>query len=250
MQNLGKPSQEMQNSMEDPVIPFDLVRMFIGTEPPMFFLEILFRTCLIYFYALVLIRWVGGRGIAQMSTVEFLLVIALGSAVGDAMFYADVPLLQAMLVITAVVVINKGLDVLIYRYETVEKVVDGRTAEAIRDGVIITETLRHAKIGTSELFESLRQAGFENLGQVRRAYLETSGRFSFFRANIPRSGLAVEPAWNVAPPSIYGPYDVFPAGTPMVCCNCGTVTPDFDTRIEKCDYCGGTVWTTATHHEE
>ena len=45
----------------------------------------------IYAYSLLLIRWVGGRGIAQMSTVEFLLVIALGSAVGDAIFYPEVP---------------------------------------------------------------------------------------------------------------------------------------------------------------
>ena len=91
--------------MNETVVPFDLVRMFFGTDPALFYLEIVFRTCLIYLYALLLIRWVGGRGIAQMSTVEFLLVIALGSAVGDAMFYPEVPILHAMLVITAVVVV-------------------------------------------------------------------------------------------------------------------------------------------------
>ena len=73
--------------MEDPIVPFDLMRMFFGTDPALFYLEIVFRTFVIYAYALLLIRWVGGRGIAQMSVVEFLLVIALGSAVGDAMFY-------------------------------------------------------------------------------------------------------------------------------------------------------------------
>ncbi|MDP3264688.1 MAG: hypothetical protein U1E06_13565 [Tabrizicola sp.] len=51
------------------------------------------RTLIIYAYSLLLIRWIGGRGVAQMSVVEFLLVVALGSAVGDAMFYGDVPLL-------------------------------------------------------------------------------------------------------------------------------------------------------------
>jgi len=38
-----------------------------------------------------------------MSTAKFLMVIALGSAVGDAMFYPLVPLLHAKLVITWVV---------------------------------------------------------------------------------------------------------------------------------------------------
>ncbi len=230
--------------MEDPVVPFDLVRMFLGTEPPLFYLEILFRTCVIYVYALILIRWVGGRGIAQMSTVEFLLVIALGSAVGDAMFYPDVPLLHAMLVITAVVVINKVLDVLIYRYDTVEKTIDGRTAEAIRDGVIVVKTLRDANIGKSELFESLRQAGFVNLGEVRQAYLETSGRFSFFRAEKPRPGLCVEPAWDVAPPAVSGPGVRTGPGVDMVCCSCGTLVSGSNVLPEHCSHCNGVAWTT------
>ena len=52
--------------MDDPVVPFDLIRMFLGSDPALFYLEIVFRTCIIYGYALLLIRWVGGRGIAQM----------------------------------------------------------------------------------------------------------------------------------------------------------------------------------------
>jgi uncharacterized membrane protein YcaP (DUF421 family) len=232
--------------LEDPVVPFDIVRMFLGSEPPLFYLEILARTCIIYAYSLVLIRWVGGRGIAQMSTVEFLLVIALGSAVGDAMFYPDVPLLHAMLVITAVVVINKVLDVLIYRYQPVEKVIDGRTAEAVRDGVIVVETLRHAKIGKSELFESLRQAGFTNLGEVRSAYLESSGRFSFFRADTPRPGLPVEPAWDVAQPEKNDTGTRVDPNASMVCCDCGTVAFGAIVLPEKCSCCGGISWTSAT----
>ena len=92
-----------------------------------------------------------------MSTVEFLLVIALGSAVGDAMFYPEVPLLHAMLVITIVILINKGLDILIFRFTTVEKAIDGKTAQIIRDGVIDVQTLRDRKLGRNELFQGLRE---------------------------------------------------------------------------------------------
>lgn len=68
--------------------------MIIGDEPPTFLLEIIIRTVIIYAHTLALLRWLGSRAIGQLSTVEFLLVIALGSAVGDAMFYPDVPLLH------------------------------------------------------------------------------------------------------------------------------------------------------------
>jgi uncharacterized membrane protein YcaP (DUF421 family) len=77
--------------------------MLWGDEPPLFLLEIVFRTMVIYGYTMALMRWLGSRTIGQLSSIEFLLVIALGSAVGDAMFYPDVPLLHAIAVITVVV---------------------------------------------------------------------------------------------------------------------------------------------------
>ncbi|QCO54727.1 DUF421 domain-containing protein [Pseudorhodobacter turbinis] len=231
--------------MDDPIIPFDFDRMFLGSEPALFYLEIAFRTCLIYAYSLALIRWVGGRGIAQMSTVEFLLVIALGSAVGDAMFYPEVPLLHAMLVITAVVVINKALDTLIYRYKSVEKALDGRTCEVIRDGVVIVDTLRYHNIGKSELFESLRSQGICNLGEVRQGYLETSGRFSTFRADPARRGLPIEPAWDVRPPPVSGPNVAIGAGHAMACCCCGSLTHGPTQTPSACPECNAKQWTPA-----
>ncbi|WP_103174566.1 hypothetical protein [Paracoccus sp. SY] len=68
--------------MEDSVVPFDLLRMFVGDHPPLFYPEVLFRTLLIYSYTLGLIRWIGGRSVAQLSTTAMLHVIALSSAVG------------------------------------------------------------------------------------------------------------------------------------------------------------------------
>lgn len=232
--------------MNELVVPFDLVRMFVGTDPALFYLEIVFRTCVIYFYALLLIRWVGGRGIAQMSTVEFLLVIALGSAVGDAMFYPEVPILQAMLVITAVVVINKGIDILIFRFRALEKAVDGTTAEIVRDGAMVMTTIRSNKLGQSEIFGGLRQQGYRNLGEIRRAYLETSGRFSAFPLSEPIYGLPIEPAWDCEPRPRIGPNTVIKSTEPLACCECGHLLKDSKQTPAECSSCRGRAWTPAT----
>lgn len=231
--------------MDDPIVPFDLIRMFLGSDPALFYIEIVFRTCLIYLYALMLIRWVGGRGIAQMSIVEFLLVIALGSAVGDGMFYPDVPIFYSMLVITLVVLINKGLDVLIFRFRPVEKALDGRTAEVIRDGVIDTDTLRRRNLGQSELFEGLREKGYKNLGEIRTAYLESSGRFSIFHRPRPQLGLPIEPAWDTMPPVIFTSGNNV-ENLRLACCSCGfLLATDHDTTPDFCPNCQGRSWTAA-----
>lgn len=231
--------------MHDPVVPFDLVRMFLGTEPALFYLEIVFRTCFIYVYALLMVRWVGSRGIAQLSTVEFLLVIALGSAVGDAMFYPEVPLLHAMLVITFVILINKGLDILIFRFRTVEKAMDGETAQVIRDGVIDLKTMHDRKLGRNELFQGLREQGCKNLGEIERAYLESSGRFSVFRRSKPVLGLPVEPDWDIEPPLVLEPGSKIPNELKLSCCRCGHLLPDLETTPAACPNCSGKSWTPA-----
>ncbi|WP_444667595.1 DUF421 domain-containing protein [Cereibacter changlensis] len=219
--------------MEDPVVPFDLARMFLGDEPPLFLLEIVFRTLVIYSYTLMLLRWVGGRSVAQLSIVEFLLVIALGSAVGDALFYPDVPLLHAMVVITVVVALDKLIDVLIRHYQPVKRIVDGVPVEIMRDGRILMPGLTERKIGPIELKEMLRLEGIENLGQVRRAYLEASGHLSVFRNDPVCPGLSIVPPFEITPP--------MPSvlAQPACCRNCGAWL-DPATEGEPCPFCKDT----------
>ena len=162
--------------MDQSVVAFDLQRMLIGDGPPLFYLEIVARTVIIYVYTLVLLRWLGSRTVGQLSTIEFLLVIALGSAVGDAMFYPDVPLLHALAVVTLVVVLNKGLDTIMLRSPRAERLIDGEPREVIRDGVVDASFLREGPISAYELFQRLREDGIEQLGEVRRAYMERTAR--------------------------------------------------------------------------
>ncbi len=89
--------------------------MLVGDLPLLFLGEIFVRTSIIYAYALVLIRWIGSRIVGQLSMVEFFLVIALGSAVGDPMFYHDVPMVHSMIVITVIVLFNRAVDELFSR---------------------------------------------------------------------------------------------------------------------------------------
>lgn len=99
------------------IAPFDWFRLFVSDTPPLFYLEIAFRTLVVFVWLIVLLRATGRRSLAQLSAIEFAIVIALGSAVGDPMFYPEVPLLHAMLVMATVVGLQHGLARLIRRIE-------------------------------------------------------------------------------------------------------------------------------------
>lgn len=175
------------------VVPFDLQRMILGDQPPLFLAEILFRIAVIWPWTMLLLRWIGGRSISQLSLVEFLLVIALGSAVGDSLFYPDVPLVHAMLVIFVIIAIDKLVDQAIRLFRPAKGIFDGQPVEVLRDGVIHMSARGTRQIGNLELMELLRLKGVENLGSVRCAYMETSGALSVFAADPPRPGLRIVP---------------------------------------------------------
>lgn len=228
--------------MDQAIAAFDLKRMLIGDEPPLFFLEILVRTLIIYVYTLFLLRWLGSRTVGQLSTVEFLLVIALGSAVGDAMFYPDVPLVQAMLVITVVVGSNKLLDVTISKSRHAERLLDGKPREVVRDGVVSREFLDKDWMSLYELFQELREEGIEQLGEVRRAYVEKDGQVTVFRhkGEVP-AGLAIVPPSQIEPRKLVTPGDPASRDITLVCATCG----NGHSGSEHCSNCDKTEWTPA-----
>lgn len=230
--------------MEPTIEMFDWARIFLGEAPPLFFLEIIFRTLVIYTYTLVLLRWLGSRALSQLSNLEFLLVIALGSAVGDAMFYPDVPLLHSLAVVTLVVLANKALDILMARRQSVERALDGIPEEAVNAGVICLRFLQGTTFSRSELFQQLREQGIEHLGQVEHAYVETDGVLTVFKSkNKDKPGLSIVPPWEIAPPLELTMEERGGAGA-MACMSCGTIaTPEG--RAEGCWYCGHSKWTVA-----
>lgn len=217
-------------------VPFDLPRMFLGDDPPLILAELAVRVVIIWLWTIVLLRWVGGRSVSQMSVVEFLLVIALGSAVGDGMYMPEVPLFHAMLVILLVIIADKSLDYSMRRWSKVKAVVDGIPVEVIRDGQILHAGIVSRNIGEMELMEALRISGIRNLGVVDVAYMEPSGKLSIFRAEVPRPGLCIVPPVELCKPEP-------PANGDTPCClRCGRVgTP----TGPQCDICGHQEWTRA-----
>ena len=230
--------------MNDLATAFDFTQMFLGDEPPLFLLEIVFRTLVIYIYTLVLIRWIGSRSIAQLSLVEFLLVIALGSAVGDAMFYPDVPLLHCVVVITVVVLLDKGLSFLVARSPWFEDAVEGRTVEIVRDGLIRWHEIERLNFGHDELFEQLRYKDVENLGQVRAAYVETNGLVSVFKTERnERRGLSINPPWDVREPQRLRAGEQATSTVELACPRCAMLlNASSGTVLTACPQCAGEIW--------
>ncbi|AZI43493.1 DUF421 domain-containing protein [Deinococcus psychrotolerans] len=206
------------------VKPFDWARLFLGDAPPLFYVEIVVRTLIIFIWLIVLLRSSGRRSLAQLSAIEFAIVIALGSAVGDPMFYPEVPLLHAMLVMALVVGLQQGLAWLIRRRETIETLIEGRPSELVRGGVLQLAELEHAKLSREDVCETLRNQSVRQLGEVQRAYFEQNGQLSLFvhPSGQAPPGLPIVPPWDLEKPEKVVGGEAH-AG-PVACLSCGSVS--------------------------
>lgn len=226
---------------------FDLQRMFIGDLPWTFTLEIIVRTVIMYTYTLLMIRLLSRRAVGQLSLIEFALVIALGSAVGDPMFYDDVPLLHGFAVITTVVVLNRGINWLMTHNESIEQIVEGVPASLIQNGKLVIPNLHRYGLSQEELFEFLRGQGVENLGTVREAYFEQNGQISIFAHSTGHSqaGLQIVPPWDILKMHKFQQGDFVDEECHLACQRCGFTRFFRQEPLPVCRECAGIVWTDA-----
>lgn len=228
---------------------FDLKRMFLGNVPPLFYLEIVVRTIIIYGWALFMLRLMGKRGLRQLSPFDFVIIIALGSAVGDPMFYPEVPLLQGMLVVTVVVILERILARLVRTREEVERFVEGSPVRLVVDGRLDLQGMREETLAREELFALLRINKAEQLGQVKRAYLEQSGQVSLFlyEESKARPGLPLIPPRDLWQPPSHQAEEPVPRDAYYACCHCGHAEFLQDSDIfTLCPVCQSREWTRAT----
>jgi hypothetical protein len=225
-----------------PEYSFDLQRMFWGEHPPLFLLEVVFRTIVIFVYTLILIRWMGKRGMGQLTPFEFAIIVALGSAVGDPMFQADVPLLHTMLVIALVLGMQKLLVYLTERNTHLERVIESVPRHLVESGVILMDNLHLELLSLDELNERLREHGIRHLGQVATALLEPSGKLSVIRAVTPKPGLAILPIDCSDP-------EARPVPTLRCCSTCGKMDDSSIPATTPCPNCGEEGWQPAVEVE-
>ncbi|WP_169305014.1 DUF421 domain-containing protein [Pedobacter cryotolerans] len=142
--------------------------------------EIALRTLIMYLILLFSLRVLGKRGVKQLSVFELVVIISLGSAAGDPMFYQEVGILAALTVFVVVVVAYKLTSLIVNRSKKAEQILEGKATYLIENGMFSIENFKKETLAQDEFFSELRFQGVSHLGQVELAIIETSGSVSLF----------------------------------------------------------------------
>lgn len=210
-----------------------------GEESWTFLPSVAIRALVMFVVISIGLRLVGKRGIKQLSVYELGVIVGLGSAAGDPMFYKDVGIVPALVVFVVVIGLYRIMETVMEKSGRVYRVLEGDPVEVVRDGRIDVKTFEHEDMSRPELFAQLRFNKVSNLAQVRRALIEPTGELSVFFAQDASVGAGL--------PLLPELYDrgshVIPRPDQYACTNCGDVARlAASTRCRTCD---GETWVVA-----
>lgn len=159
---------------------FEWNRVLFNELPGEFLFEVIFRSVIMFTVLLLTLKLTGKRGVKQLSVFETVIIIALGSAAGDPMFYEDVGIVPAIMVFTVIIIMYRLVTWLTGKSKKFEEFIEGKTECLINNGKFSISTFEKESLAQDEFFSELRLKSVEHLGQVKFAYLETSGEVSVF----------------------------------------------------------------------
>lgn len=219
---------------------FDWSRLLMNELPYIFLVEVIFRVFVMFAMLLIFLKLAGKRTVKQLSIFELVIIISLGSAVGDPMLYENVGILPGIVVVIMVIGLYRLVTVLSGRFIWLEHFLEGKPECLIKHGEFILDNFDKENLSKDEFFSELRMRSVSHLGQIQFAYLETLGDISIFFAadDDVVYGLPILPElFNKHQSELSKPAH-------YACIFCGQVA-HIDTTRSRCDRCGKDQWVEA-----
>ena len=143
---------------------------------------VIFRTTIVTLLIVFIIKWLGNKGLGQLSTIELIIILGLGNAVSEPMLNSSgTSIPQGFAVIIIAIAIFKMYDYLTTRYKRFGKIIVAEPILLVKDGNILQEALLKARISNDEFNSYLRLSGTENVSDIKLSYLEINGQVSFIK---------------------------------------------------------------------
>lgn len=219
---------------------FEWRRLLFNDLPLEFLFEVVFRTIIMFTVVLLTLKFAGKRGVKQLSVFEVVIIISLGSAAGDPMFYEDVGLIPAILVFLCILFMYRSVTWLLGKSKRFETFIEGKTHCIIEDGQFSIQSFEKEDLAQDEFFAELRLKSIEHLGQVRNAYIETNGAISvfFYEDEQVKYGLPIRPQlYNLKSNNI--------PKTGIYACTFCANTQQLEPTSANCSVCNRTEWVEA-----
>ncbi len=128
-----------------------------------------------YLALVLMLRGTGPRTMAQMTPLDFVIAVTLGSAFGRVLTAKDVPLAQALVALALLVVLQWVLAAMRARWRFARRTLDSPPVLLYYDGEMQAHALRKHRLTEIDVHTAARQSGQGSLADVQAVVLQQDG---------------------------------------------------------------------------
>lgn len=143
-------------------------------------MEKVLRAAVGYVFLLIAFRVLGRRELGRLTNFDLVVVLVVANVLQNAMIGDDTSLTGGLIGAATVLGLNALVAAAVYASRDVERIVDGDPVVIVADGRLVRSTLRRELITENEVLAATRNAGIQELADVRLAILESTGEINVF----------------------------------------------------------------------
>jgi len=140
------------------------------------FTEKILRTVLVYALIALLFRLSGKRGLANLSTFDFVVIFLLSNVVQNAVIGSDTSVTGGVVGAVTLVVVNALVNRVVAGNAVAARIFDGQPTTVIRDGQVIQRALVRLGVRRSELDNAVRMQKGDDVSEVQDGILAPGGQ--------------------------------------------------------------------------
>lgn len=137
-----------------------------------------YRTIILYVFVIIGIRFMGKRQIGDMQPSDLVITLLISEIAAMPLQDTDQPILFGVSAIFTLVLLEILISIIALKSFFVRKMLSGKSAILIKDGIIDQKELKKVRITVLDLVEMLRGQQVFDVSTVSFAVLETGGSLS------------------------------------------------------------------------
>lgn len=154
---------------------------------------------LAYAGCVFLLRISGNRTLSKMNSFDLIVTVALGSTLSSILLTSSISLAQGLLGLALLVGLQFLITWLSVRFGKVNQAVKTAPRLLLRDGQMLRDAMKAARITQDEICTAVRQQGIGGLEKVAAVILETDGSLTVITHSSLGSGSAMQSVAGTIP---------------------------------------------------
>jgi len=139
------------------------------------------HTAIIYVFLIVAIRLFSRRQLGQLSALDLLILILLGSAVETAMVQASTSLRVGLVSAATLFVINRLLSLVMLKSRRFSHLAGSGPLLLVHNGRLVEENMRRLGLTKEDVIEAIRGRECTSIEEIRYAVFEPNGEVTVVR---------------------------------------------------------------------